>query len=242
MSDSVYNDVTCIEELSKEDKVEMVVDIYGSADDHRGDKVEEVMVFYESADSVRGHDPFTETEDVNATKTLQTRKKVSGLSDTEVDNEVYDFLKTYGQISRVVKLNTEDPEYENSVIMEFIYGSAIEALQSRLPYCRPNSKPPLERKKDKPPSFAEFLLLLRTEEDKQASKSDRMKHHLGIPKAKVHSHFQVVYDSEECLHGFQVPLAEAKELSSETKMMKKQIAALQAQLASLKASEKPPPA
>ncbi|KAL6460800.1 hypothetical protein MHYP_G00307660 [Metynnis hypsauchen] len=69
-----------------------------------------------------------------------------------------------------------------------------------------------------------------------------MKHHLGISKAKVHSHFQAVYDSEGSLHGFQAPLAESKELSSETKMMKKQIAALQAQLAGLKASEKPPPA
>ncbi|KAL6466876.1 hypothetical protein MHYP_G00246800 [Metynnis hypsauchen] len=78
MSDSVYDDVTCIEELSKEDKVEMVVDLYGSADAHRGDKVEQLMVIYESADSVRGHDPFTETEDANAKKTLQTQKKGSG--------------------------------------------------------------------------------------------------------------------------------------------------------------------
>ncbi|KAL6466875.1 hypothetical protein MHYP_G00246790 [Metynnis hypsauchen] len=75
MSDSVYDDVTYIEELSKEDKVEMVVDLYESGDAHRGDNVEQLMVIYESTDSVRGHDPFTETED--AKKTLQTRKKES---------------------------------------------------------------------------------------------------------------------------------------------------------------------
>ncbi|XP_037388524.1 CD209 antigen-like protein E isoform X1 [Pygocentrus nattereri] len=82
MSDSVYDDVTCIEELNKEDKVEMVVDLYESADAHRGDKVEQLMVIYESADSVRGHDPFTMTEDVNALKTLQTRKKESHTADS----------------------------------------------------------------------------------------------------------------------------------------------------------------
>ncbi|KAL7841280.1 hypothetical protein SRHO_G00249710 [Serrasalmus rhombeus] len=75
MSDSVYDDVTCIEELNKEDRVEMVVDLYESADAHRGDNVEQLMVIYESADSVRGHDPITETEDTNTKKTLQTRKK-----------------------------------------------------------------------------------------------------------------------------------------------------------------------
>ncbi|XP_037388531.1 CD209 antigen-like protein C isoform X1 [Pygocentrus nattereri] len=82
MSDSVYDDVTCIEELSKEDKVEMVVDLYESADAHRGDNVEQMMVIYESADSVRGHDPITETEDTNTKKTQQTRKKESHTADS----------------------------------------------------------------------------------------------------------------------------------------------------------------
>ncbi|KAL7841277.1 hypothetical protein SRHO_G00249680 [Serrasalmus rhombeus] len=82
MSDSVYDDVTCIEELSKEDKVEMVVDLYESADAHRGDKVEQLMVIY---DSVRGHDPITETEDTNTKKTLQTRKKGSGDLENPID-------------------------------------------------------------------------------------------------------------------------------------------------------------
>ncbi|XP_036439417.1 C-type lectin domain family 4 member K-like [Colossoma macropomum] len=77
MSQSVYDDVICTEELSKEDKVEMVVDLYESADAYRGDEVEQLMVIYESADTIRGHDLITETEDANANKTLQTLKKES---------------------------------------------------------------------------------------------------------------------------------------------------------------------
>uniref|UniRef100_A0A674NRV9 Paraneoplastic antigen Ma-like C-terminal domain-containing protein n=1 Tax=Takifugu rubripes TaxID=31033 RepID=A0A674NRV9_TAKRU len=40
----------------------------------------------------------------------------------------------------------------------------------------------LERRTSVPPSFAEVVLLVRTEEDKQASKHDRMKKHLGLHK------------------------------------------------------------
>ncbi|XP_028279901.1 uncharacterized protein LOC114447698 [Parambassis ranga] len=40
----------------------------------------------------------------------------------------------------------------------------------------------LERKSSAPPSFAELVLLIRTEEDKQASKHNRMKRHLGLHK------------------------------------------------------------
>uniref|UniRef100_A0A674PIW3 CCHC-type domain-containing protein n=1 Tax=Takifugu rubripes TaxID=31033 RepID=A0A674PIW3_TAKRU len=40
----------------------------------------------------------------------------------------------------------------------------------------------LERRTSAPPSFAELVLLVRTEEDKQASKHNRMKKHLGLHK------------------------------------------------------------
>ncbi len=40
----------------------------------------------------------------------------------------------------------------------------------------------LERRTSTPPSFAELVLLIRTEEDKQASKHNRMKKHLGLIK------------------------------------------------------------
>uniref|UniRef100_A0A8C5DCT6 CCHC-type domain-containing protein n=1 Tax=Gouania willdenowi TaxID=441366 RepID=A0A8C5DCT6_GOUWI len=46
----------------------------------------------------------------------------------------------------------------------------------------------LEYKKSNPPSFPEFLLMLRTEEDRRSAKLDRMKKHLGTSKAAAHAH------------------------------------------------------
>jgi len=40
----------------------------------------------------------------------------------------------------------------------------------------------LEQRKHNPPSFPELLLLLRTEEDRQAAKAVCMRQHLGVPK------------------------------------------------------------
>ncbi|XP_049327984.1 CD209 antigen-like protein D [Astyanax mexicanus] len=56
MSLSVYDDVIGSEEMNRGDKVEMVVDIY------------------ESADDVRGHDPNTEMEDTNTMRILKTQQ------------------------------------------------------------------------------------------------------------------------------------------------------------------------
>ena len=54
----------------------------------------------------------------------------------------------------------------------------------------------LEQTKQNPPSFAELLLLLRTE-DRQEAKATRMKQHLGVTKQKAMSHVQSVYDCGE---------------------------------------------
>ncbi|KAG9259802.1 hypothetical protein AMEX_G27387 [Astyanax mexicanus] len=59
MSLSVYDDVVGFEEMNRGDKVEMVVDIY------------------ESADAVRGHDPNTEMEDTNTMRILKTQQAES---------------------------------------------------------------------------------------------------------------------------------------------------------------------
>ena len=92
----------------------------------------------------------------------------------------------------------------------------------------------LERKLDTPPSLSEFMLLLRTEEDKQAAKSSRMKQHLGFPKAKAQSNLHAVCDPFAAeVDMFSV----TSDLPSETKKMRMQIADLQAQLASLKVSK-----
>ncbi|XP_049328195.1 CD209 antigen-like protein E [Astyanax mexicanus] len=59
MSLSVYDDVIGFGEMNRGDKVEMVVDIY------------------ESADAVRGHDPSTEMEDTNTMRILKTQQAES---------------------------------------------------------------------------------------------------------------------------------------------------------------------
>ena len=84
----------------------------------------------------------------------------------------------------------------------------------------------LKHKKANPPSFAELLLLLRTEEDREAAKSLRMKRHLGA-KPKVTSHLQVAHSDTR----------EEEGMSATLKELTKQIAEIQNQLASLTANQ-----
>lgn len=95
----------------------------------------------------------------------------------------------------------------------------------------------LEQRKTEPPPFAELLLLLRTEEDKQASKAARMKQHLGITKTRALSHLQTTsfpgidnLDSVSDLDG-----------ASATNDLQKQVADLRVQIAQLRTctTEKP---
>lgn len=79
----------------------------------------------------------------------------------------------------------------------------------------------LEQRRNKPPSFAELLLLIRTEEDKQAAKVTRMKQHLGPSKQRIMSHMQGAY------------VYAASEVHTETEQLKQQVAELQSQLANL---------
>lgn len=88
----------------------------------------------------------------------------------------------------------------------------------------------LEQRKKNPPSFAELLLLLRTEEDKQATKMSRMKQHLGntkpaysTSKQRVMSHLQTAHattESDNC---------------TEVEMLRKQIADISSQIKSMTA-------
>ncbi|XP_067239007.1 paraneoplastic antigen Ma1-like [Chanodichthys erythropterus] len=91
----------------------------------------------------------------------------------------------------------------------------------------------LEHRKSNPLPFSEFLLLIRTEEDKEAAKSLRMKQHLGLPKAKVQSHLQSVECCTDEIDTFQ----NVSSSSPITKRMQKQIAELQMQLATLRATK-----
>ncbi|XP_036006814.1 uncharacterized protein LOC118566998 [Fundulus heteroclitus] len=72
-------------------------------------------------------------------------------------------------------------DFEKHLLNQFCRGCWDNTLISELQ---------LKQRKSKPPSFAELLLLLRTEEDREAAKAQRMKQHLGSSKsrASVHSH------------------------------------------------------
>lgn len=109
-------------------------------------------------------------------------------------------------------------ELDRQLLRQFVRGCWDNTLISELQ---------LEQKKQNPPTFAELLLLLRTAEDRRASKASRMKHHLSASKPKVSSHYQgicVQYDEESSTSQSLSP-------SSEIQDMKRQIADLQTQLA-----------
>lgn len=85
----------------------------------------------------------------------------------------------------------------------------------------------LELKTDKPLDFAEFLLQLRTEEDKRATKLDRMTRHLGDSKGKSSVNIQTVANFS-CLTDHNASVLQA--YISETENLRKQVAELQMQL------------
>lgn len=84
----------------------------------------------------------------------------------------------------------------------------------------------LKQRKSHPPSFAELLLLLRTEEDREAAKAQRMKQHLGS-KARAGAHAQYAYASAE--------ESKVDALTTITQQLTRQLADIQKQLASLTA-------
>lgn len=107
-------------------------------------------------------------------------------------------------------------EFDKQLLKQFCRGCWDNALIVDLQ---------LQQKKGSPPSFAELLLMLRTEEDKQAAKVSRMRQHLGTAKPapcaakqRVMSHLQTVHATAE----------------SEIDVLKKQIADITAQVSSLK--------
>lgn len=88
----------------------------------------------------------------------------------------------------------------------------------------------LELKDRQPPSLAELLLLLRTAENRQETKTSRMKRHLGTTKPKVVSHRQSVQETSE---------TQAESESSDLSKLKKQVADLKSQLTALMKQRKP---
>lgn len=88
----------------------------------------------------------------------------------------------------------------------------------------------LKQKKVSPPSFAELLLLLRTEEDREAAKSLRMKQHLGSTKQKVAAHAQFAHTESEKEGAIAA-------LTSVTQQLAQQLAEVQRQLSLLTSNQ-----
>lgn len=59
---------------------------------------------------------------------------VSGLTDTELDEDVTEFLNKYGRIARTVRVDDPQSSYHRNVIVEYESGSALNTLKPMLPY------------------------------------------------------------------------------------------------------------
>lgn len=90
----------------------------------------------------------------------------------------------------------------------------------------------LEQRKSDPPCFAELLLLLRTEEDKQASKATRMKQHLGITKTRALTQVQTTCMPDT---SSSYPIMDPDDAPTADDDLRKQLANLSAQVAQLQA-------
>lgn len=85
----------------------------------------------------------------------------------------------------------------------------------------------LKQQKSHPPTFSDFLRLLRTEEDREATKAQRMKQHLGS-KARAGAHAQYACTTPE-------ETSKVDQLTTITQQLAQQLADIQRQLASLTA-------
>ncbi len=111
----------------------------------------------------------------------------------------------------------------------------------------------LEKRKADPPPFAELAILIRTAEDKQTSKEERMRKHLGVSKhpsvpLKLHTaaHQQSAYcntsEEDTDFPALAAPKLKASKQKSKVQLpemvevgiLKKEIAALQSQVAAIK--------
>lgn len=126
-------------------------------------------------------------------------------------------------LNQVVKRGGVAPgEVGNHLLKQFCRGCWDSALLSSLQ---------LEQKKASPPSFSELMLMLRTEEDRQAAKANRMRKHVGSTKQRVQLQLQSSCSSE--------PTGSTETVPSAIDDLKKQVASLQSQLTTLMSQKKP---
>lgn len=132
-------------------------------------------------------------------------------------------------LNKIVKVKAISPtDSDKQLLKQFCRGCWNNTLISTLQ---------LEKQKEKPPTFSELLLLLRTEEDKQTAKANRMKQHLGFTKTKAQVQAQSLCEPD--IEYNLPPPAETP--SSVMNQLQKQIAELQAQVASLSYPKDKPP-
>lgn len=113
-------------------------------------------------------------------------------------------------------------ESDRQLLRQFCRGCWNNSLISNLQ---------LEHRKQNPPNFSEFLFLLRTEEDRQTAKCNRMRQHLGATRAKTQPNVQAVCNP--CLTDFDLPVDSDYIPSVAVQPLQKQIAKLQTQVAKL---------
>lgn len=129
-------------------------------------------------------------------------------------------------LSKVIKRGgIATTDFERQLLKQFCRGCWNNSLIMNLQ---------LEQRKTNPPSFSELLLLLRTDEDRQAAKSNRIKQHLGFSKAKVQSNPLSVTDCN--LEDADATATAFMAAPVETRKLEQQIAKLQSQVASLQMS------
>lgn len=125
-------------------------------------------------------------------------------------------------LNEVVKKKVvSDSDADRQLLKQFCRGCWNDALITALQ---------LEQRQNNPPTFPEFLLLLRTEEDKQSAKAVRMKQHLGFSKTKVQANSVCTSNMDD--------LDQQRQDNGTPSIMEqiqKQIASMQAQIAALSA-------
>ncbi|XP_057685169.1 zinc finger CCHC domain-containing protein 12-like [Corythoichthys intestinalis] len=84
----------------------------------------------------------------------------------------------------------------------------------------------LELKNEIPPNFAELLLQIRTEEDRRASKNDRMQRHLGATETKPFMNVHCVPETSS----FDNNVSLLQSYITETESLRSQVAQIQMQL------------
>lgn len=119
-------------------------------------------------------------------------------------------------LQHAVRRGVSERDMDKRLLAQFCRGCWDNGLISELQ---------LKQRKSSPPSFAEFVLLLRTEEDREAAKEQRMKPHLGGTKQKVTTHAHFVKRPDEKPNLCTAITNFIKELSHQMTAIQRQLAA-----------------